>query len=86
MALKKIIDWEQRRYELAKSVLPTILELENQNGSKMKHANDALIEEEGFSWEEVVASRTLDFVDELLRQLKHTNPRLNKNDEDYYNR
>ena len=83
---KKKIDWEQRRYEMAKALLPIVLALDNLKGTDMHSANEDMIEDCNVSWDEMVASRTLNFVDEMLRQLKHKNPHIDINDEDYYKR
>ena len=82
---KKEIDWEQRRYELAKIMLPVVLVLDNIEGTLVSSANEDLIEDYTVFWEEVVVRRVFNFVDEMLRQLKHTDPGIDKRDEEHYN-
>lgn len=86
MKLKKKIDWEQRRYEMVKEAFPMFVLLDDMNGTDMKQANDDFLEDnlDNWSWEEVVAARAIDFVDEVLRQLKHRDPKIDKKDENYY--
>ena len=86
MKLKKKIDWEQRRYEMVKEAFPMFVLLDNMNGTDMKQANNDFLEDnlDNWSWEEVVAARAIDFVDEVLRQLKHRDARIDKKDENYY--
>ena len=86
MKLKKKIDWERRRYEMVKEAFPMFVLLDNMNGTDMKQANDDFLEDilDNWSWEEVVAARAIDFVDEVLRQLKHREPKIDKKDENYY--
>jgi hypothetical protein len=86
MKLKKKIDWEQRRYEMVKEAFPMFVLLDNMNGTDMKQANEDFLEDnlDNWSWEEVVAARAIDFVDEVLRQLKHRDPRIDKKNENYY--
>lgn len=81
---KKKIDWEQRRYEMVKEAFPMFVLLDNMKGTDMKRANDDWREESTWTWEETVAARVIDFVDEVLRQLKHRDPKTDKKDEDYY--
>ncbi len=83
-AKKKEIDWEQRRYELAKIMLPVVLVLDNIKGTTVSGANEDLLEDYGVYWEEVVVTRVFNFVDEMLRQLKHTDPDIDKRDEEHY--
>ena len=80
----KVIDWEQRRYELAKKLLPVVLVLDNIKGTDMHSANEDMIEDCNLSWYEMIVSRTLCFVDEMLRQLKHNELNIDLNDEEYY--
>ena len=81
---KKEIDWEQRRYEMAKELLPVVLVLDNMRDTDISSANESLREDCDVYWEEVVVDRTLGFVDEMLRQLKHTDPRIDKRDAEHY--
>lgn len=83
-AKKKEIDWEQRRYELAKIMLPVVLFLDNIEGTTVSSADEDLLEDYGVYWEEVVVTRVFNFVDEMLRQLKHTDPDIDKRDEEHY--
>ena len=52
-AKKKEIDWEQRRYELAKIMLPVVLVLDNIKGTTVSGANEDLIEDYDVFWEEI---------------------------------
>ena len=71
---------------MVKEAFPMFVLLDNMNGTDMKQANDDFLEDnlDNWSWEEVVAARAIDFVDEVLRQLKHREPKIDKKDENYY--
>ncbi len=86
MKQKKKIDWEQRRYEMVKEAFPMFVLLDNMDGTDMKKVNDDWLEDnlDTWTWEETVAARAIDFVDEVLRQLKHRDPKIDRKDEDYY--
>ena len=86
MKQKKEIDWEQRRYEMVKETFPMFVLLDNMDGTDMKKLNDDWLEDnlDTWTWEETVAARAIDFVDEVLRQLKHRDPKIDRKDEDYY--
>ena len=55
--IKDEIDWEKRRYEIAKTVLPSVV-------VKGRDSNNPLIT--------ISASRAIELADELIRQLKET--------------
>ncbi len=71
---------------MVKEAFPMFVLLDNMNGTDMKQANEDFLEDnlDNWSWEEVVAARAIDFVDEVLRQLKHRDPRIDKKNENYY--
>ena len=60
--------------------------LDNMDGTDMKKVNDDWLEDnlDTWTWEGTVAARAIDFVDEVLRQLKHRDPKIDRKDEDYY--
>ena len=86
MKQKKKIDWEQRRYEMVKEAFPMFVLLDNMDDTDMTTVNDDWLEDnlDTWTWEETVAARAIDFVDEVLRQLKHRDPKIDRKDEDYY--
>ncbi len=67
---KKKTDWEQRRYEMAKTLLPKVLELEATEGTTINELVSCYEEYEE-NWIRRIAIVTLDFVDELLCKLKN---------------
>ena len=76
---KKKIDWEQRRYELAKILLPKVLELEATEGTTINELVSCYAEEEE-NWPQSLASVTIQLVDELLHRLKNNELNLDRHD------
>ena len=71
---------------MVKETFPMFVLLDNMDGTDMKKLNDDWLEDnlDTWTWEETVAARAIDFVDEVLRQLKHRDPKIDRKDEDYY--
>ena len=75
MAKKIEIDWEQRRYDLAKTLLPKVIELDETKETSISY-RITIYNNEGVNWAQAIARVTLEFVDELLLRLKNNELKL----------
>ena len=63
------IDWEQRRYEVAKALLPTVYDLYFSNADFEKIVEDG-VDEEHPEFLQVINQYVLEQTDELIKELK----------------
>ena len=72
---KKKIDWEQRRYEMAKTLLPKMIELNENESTTINELVGCVFDTEK-TWARAIARLTLEYVDEMLLKLKYNELRL----------
>ncbi len=74
MAKKKEIDWEQRRYELAKAALPQLQEIKAKITNKAIEM-DMIKDSEAWhaSWNDSICVEAIKLADAMINRLKNGN-------------